>query len=264
MIAVIIPQGDDKLFGALLFQKFKDFKVYVREDDPVAPDYESRLNLVKGNLARVEEPLVCIWEKGAEPDKDYLRRVERAARKHPDFDVWHVNLAEGKRFPRKTRADKFFLLTVSENVPAPLSSFVFRTEVLREKAVFTAGNTLDVLATVLACAKARPVRNVWHQTLAWTAPALLKDPVSLEKRARERIDFLRWTETFFGEEEYPLGTGDRLALCAAAVAQLYPSYSDEVLKAEMDSFQVSQGAIRKMRASKALKSAIKKREQELL
>ena len=263
MIAVIVPRGDEALFGALLFQKYKEFRVYVQGDDPVAPDFESRLNLVHGGLKEVTEPLVCILEPGALPDKDFLRRVERTTRRHPDFDVYHVNLAEGKPFPRKLSAVKFFHLAVVAQVPAPLSSFVFRTARLREKAVFASADILDPLPTVLACAKDRPIRNVWRQRLAWSAPAAAADPVSVEKRVRKRLELLRWTESFFGDENYPLGTGSRLALFAGEVALLYPSYSEEALKEEMAAFQASQGAVRKVRASMALRSAVKQREKSL-
>ena len=263
MIAIVVPRGDDALFGALLFQKYKEFRVYVSDEDPVAADFETRLTLVRGGLKEVEEPLVCVLEAGAVPDKDFLRRVERSTRRHPDFDVYHVNLMEGKPFPRRMSAAKFFQRAVVEQAPAPLSSFVFRTARLRERAVFSSAGILDPLPTVLSCAAARPIRNVWHQRLLWKAPVEAADPVSLEKRIRARIELLRWTERFFGDENYPLGTGSRLALFAETVAQLYPSYSEEALKEVMMGFQVSQGAVRKVRAGMALRSAIKQRDKSL-
>jgi len=263
MIAIVVPRGDDALFGALLFQKYKEFRVYVSDEDPVAADFETRLTLVRGGLKEVEEPLVCVLEAGAVPDKDFLRRVERSTRRHPDFDVYHVNLTEGKPFPRRMSAAKFFQRAVVEQAPAPLSSFIFRTARLRERAVFSSADILDPIPTVLSCAQARPIRNVWRQRLVWTAPAPASDPVSVEKRIRARIDLLRWTETFFGDGDYPLGTGSRLALFAETVAQLYPSYSEEALKEVMMGFQVSQGAVRKVRAGMALRSAIKQRDKTL-
>ena len=263
MLAVILPKGEDKLFGALLFQKCKDFKVYVPEDDPLAPEYEARLSLQTGSLNQVQEALCCVLEPGAVPDKDFVRRVLRTAGRHPDFDVYHVNLPETEPFPRKVKVDKLFELTVLEGVQAPLSSFVFRTARLREKAVFRADGSLDPLPTILACAQGKAVRNVWRQTLEWTAPPVAQDPVSVEKRIRERLDFFHWTEAFFGEDDYPLGTGDRLDLIAGEIAKLYPSYTPEELKELMGSFQVSQGVLRKVRASQALNAAIKDRQKQL-
>jgi len=264
MLAILLPVGDEKLFGALLFQKNKDFKVYVNENDPLAADYETKLNLVHGTLEDVQEPLVAILENGAVPDENYVGRILRATERHPDFDVYHMNLAGGgRRFPRKAGAKKVFKLTILENAAAPLSSFVFRTQKLREKAVLKADGSLDTLPTVLSCAKDAPVRNIWRAELSWTAPALSADPAEVERRIRARLDLLRWTESYFGDDDYPLSVGDQLDLFAAETVKLYPSYSPEDLKEIMAGFQVSQGAIRKMRASSALKSALKARQKAL-
>ena len=263
MIAFILPKGDDKLYGALLFQKNKNFKVYVPEDDAWAKDYEGKLQIVRGSLPEVQEPLVCFLESGASPDANFAGRILRAAERHPDFDVYHVNTPGSRRFPRKAKVAKLFRLMVLENASAPFSGFIFRTERLREKAVFKADGSLDPIPTVLAAASERPVRNVWRGSLEWTAAQQSTNPLDEEKRIREKLDLFRWSESFFGDDNYPLSVGDQMSLFAGEVAKLYPSYSPDDLKEIMNSFQVAQGPIRKVRASSALKSAIKARQKEL-
>lgn len=263
MLAIVVPRPDEKLLGALQFQKNKDFKVYVPLTDLLAHEYEGQLNIVSGSLKHVEEPLCWILEPGALPDKQFVRRVLRSIGRHPEFDVYHVNLREGWQFPRKMKVARFFRRTLIQAVPAPLSSFVFRTECLKEKAVFLPDNRLNPLATVMACAQEKPIRTVWLQKLDWTAPARPQDLEEEEQRIQDRLDLLRWTETFFGEDDYPLGTGDRLDLYAAQVARLHPAHTPDELKELMLSFQVSQGPLRKMRAMQALKSAVKERQKVL-
>jgi len=264
MIGIVVKNPDDKLLGALLFQRCREFRVYVagQADDAFLADYEGRLRLVRGGLDQVEEPLCVLLEAGALPDRDWVRRILRTCRRHPAFDVYHVNLPGEKKWPRKLKLDRLFRMTVLEQRPAPLSTFVFRTEILRTRAVFKADGTLDTLPTVLSCAE-RPVRNVWRQTLTWTPPAVPQDPASVEKRIRERLEALRWCEQYFGEDRHPLDAGERLALYARELARLYPTYSADELKEEMNLFQTAQGTIRKFKASQALKSALKKRQKEL-
>ena len=261
MLAILLPRVSDKLLSALLFQTSKEFKLYVPEAD--LSDYDGRLNYAHGGLNKVEEPLVCVLEQGALPDKNFVRRILRTVERHPDFDVYHVNLVQGPDYPRKVTASKLFRLMVQHDLPAPLSTFIFRTSRLRERAVFRADNSLDPLPTILAAAAARPIRNVWLQRLEWTAPAVSKDPVEEEKQIRQKLDFYRWSETFFGDEDYPLGTGERLSLYAAEVAKLYPSYDPDDLKEIMNGFQAAQGTLRKVRAAAILKSAVKERQKQL-
>ena len=54
-----------------------------------------------------------------------------------------------------------------------------------------------------------------------------------------------------------------MALFAKEVARLYPAQTAEELKELMNSFQVSQGPVRKMRAASALKNALKERQKDL-
>mgnify|MGYP007101833693 CR=1 FL=1 len=262
MIAVIVPRGDDRLFGALLCQKEKGFKVYIPEDDTLASVYEQELPIVKGGLSDVQEPYVWILEQGALPDQDFIRRAAHTIDRHPEFDVYHANLAVGEEFPRVLKKEKLFRKLVLENCPAPLSSCVFVTSVLKEKAVFRADGSIDPLPTLLACGSDRGLRNIRKLQLVWTAPSRPTDPASAERQVRDRLDFLRWTESFYGED-YPLGTGGRLDLVAGELAKLFPSYSEDALKEQMHGFQVATGAVRKMRATSALKSALKARQQEL-
>jgi len=270
MIGIILPKGDDKLLGALLFQKDKGFRVYLPEDDPFVAAYEGQLPLVRGGLDQVQEPYVWFLEPGALPDKEFVKRAHRTISRHPDFDVYHANLADPAepgapkpgKLPRIARKERLFVKLVADGVPAPLSAFVFSTPKLREKLVFRADGSVDPLPTILACGSGRGVRNIWRQTLGWTAPAQAEGPAAEEARVKERLDFIRWTESFYGDD-YPLGVGDRLEMLAAELAKLFPSYSEAALKEMMQGFQVSSGAVRKMRAASALKSALKARQQEL-
>ena len=51
MLAFIVPLGDDKIFGSLLFQKDKNFKVYVSEGDEISEEYRDRLPMVSLSCA---------------------------------------------------------------------------------------------------------------------------------------------------------------------------------------------------------------------
>ena len=263
MLGIVLQKGDDKLLGALALQKCKDFTVYLPFGDPAEADYAAHLTIRHGNWQDVQEELVCLLEAGALPDKTFVRRILRTARLHGEFDVYHVNIPGYKPLPRKADTRKVFQRCIASGTPAPLSSFIFRTARLKEKAVFKADGSLEPLSTVLACAADRPVRNVWWQKLDYEAPEVGNDPAAQEALIRERLDLFRWTENFFGDDNYPLSVGDQLDLFAAEVARLYPSYTPEELKELMGSFQVAQGTVRKMRASSALKGALKQRQKEL-
>ena len=260
MIAMVLPQADEKLLSALSFQKCKDFKVYVTTGDA---GEDPGMEVVHGSWSQVQEEVLCILTPDVTPDPDFVGRIAKSVSRHPEFDVYHVNLKGMKPFPRKASARKFFKLAVLEEAPAPLSSFVFRTATLRNKAVFKADGSLDPLPTVFSCAKESPIRNVWRGQLSWEAPVPSKDPMAQELAVRARLDLFRWTEEFFGDDDYPLTVGDQVKLFAGELVKLYPSYSVDDLKEMMNGFQVSQGALRKMRAQGALKSALKQRGAEL-
>ena len=263
MLGIVLQKGDDKLLGALVLQKCKDFKVYLPEDDPAEPDYEAQLRFAHGDWRNVEEPLVCLLEPGALPDPGFVGSILHTTGRHPDFDVYHVNVSGEQPFPRKADSKKIFKLAIQGHVAAPLSSFIFRSAKLREKAVLEADGDLEPLPTVLSCAGERPVRNVWRQELEWTPAQPASGPAAEEEAIRARIDLFRWTESFFGDDDYPLSVGDQMDLFAKEVARLYPSYTAEELKEIMSSFQVSQGTVRKLRAGNALKSALKERQKQL-
>lgn len=248
MIAIVLPQADDKILSALCFQKCKKFKVYLASGE--AEDYPT-LDIRRGSWSQVEEPLVCILKPGAVPDPYFVATISLTTWLFSKYDVYHVNLVEERPFPCKTSAKKLFKLAICENVKAPLSSFVFRTSVLRDRAVFKADGTLKVLPTVFSCIRRRPVRKVWMGKLQWEAPVSTDHLGAI----RERLDLFRWTEEYFGDDDYPLSVGDQLELFANEVAKL-PLPEDE-LKELMDSFLVSQGTIRRVRAHNALKNALK-------
>ena len=173
---------------------------------------------------------------------------------------YHVNIEGQKTFPKKADAKKIFKLTQVDNLDAPLSSFVFQSSALRDKAVTKADGSLDPLPTVLCCAPARTVSGL---ELPWTAADNGKDPAVVEKSVHTQLEMLRWTEGFFGDDDYPLSVGDQLKLICHELARLYPSYTADELKEKLYGFEVTQKPIRKLRASCALKKAIKEREKSL-
>lgn len=259
MIGIVLPKADDKLLSALILQKCKDFKVYVPGEEIAEPS----LQIVHGSWSQVAEPLVAILEPGAMPGPDYVKRILHTASRHEEFPVYHMNVEGAKAFPRKTAAKKLFKLSLIEGAPVPLSSLIFRTDVLRSKAVFKADGSLDALSSALSCMGSSPLRAVWKGVIGWTEPAAPGDPIAQERAIREKLDVFRFTESFFGDNDYPLSVGDQMALFAGEIAKLYPSYSEEDLKEIMAGFEVSSGPVRKMRAHSALKKAIKERQNQL-
>ena len=257
-LAIVVPQPNDTIMGALLFQKNKKFTVYVPENEPVSADYEGQLTLRHGTWKSVEEPLVCILEPGAVPGPYFVCRVLFSAWLFKRSQVFHVRT--GLPYGCKASAKKFFKLAVVEHVPAPLSSFIFRSDKLREMSVAKPDGTLEVIPTVIGCA---PIRHVWWEKLNWTAPVVAQSPEAVKESVKKNLDLFRWCESFFGDDDFPLSVGDQLDLFATELARLYPDYTQEQLSETMLSFQVSQGMIRKMRASSALSNAIKARERQL-
>ena len=251
MIAIVLPKADDRILGALTFQKNKKFKVYLVTGE--ADEYPS-LKVQHGSWSQVTERYVCILEPGAVPDPHFVCRINWTLAMHPKFDVYHVNVQGEKAFHRKASARKVFQLAVWQGVKAPLSSFIFRADALRKNAIFKADGTLNLLPTVFSCCKERPVRNIWLGQLEWRGPEVPKT----EEAVRERLDLFRWTEEFFGDDDYPLTVGDQLKLFADEVAKL-PVSEDEKWEI-MSGFTVSQGTFRRPRASSALKQALKDKE----
>ena len=259
MIGIVLPVADERILSALSFQSSKAFRVYMTS----STEDEFPFEVVRGSWSQVQEPFVAILTPGAIPPPDYVKRVKGALKWHPDFDVYHVDVAGKRRFPMRTSAKKLFRLSVQGDAPAPLSSFVFKADVLRTKAVFRADGTLDPLPCVFSCAAEKPVRRVCRGQIEWRAPLPPKDPALEEKAVRERLDLFRWTEGFFGDDDYPLSVGDQLDLFAGEVIKLFPSYAEEDLKEMILGFEVSQGPIRRMRALNALSRALKERQKQL-
>ena len=263
MFAIIMPCGEARLLGSLHFQKYRDFVLYVPSGDPAASEYEDRFSIVEGGLEAVREEYVLFLEEGAALGKNFLKRAARCIKAHPGHDVWNVAVEDARKLPLKTSPERLFTEVFSKGTPAPLSSFIFRVSALREHVVYGNGGKLLPLATVLSCACGEGIRRVRWERMSWTPSAPPTDPVLQEQAVRENLDFFHWTETFF-REEYPLGTGEQLDLFAAEIAKLYPSYTPDELKEVMNSFAVSTGTVRRMRAASALKGAIKNRQKELL
>ena len=145
---------------------------------------------------------------------------------------------------------------------APISSFVFRAKALRE--AFEADSEAAGMAhaLLLAAAKKTGVRTARRERIGYTAPAPSTDPSVVEKEVRARLAFFRWSERYFGDD-YPLGVSDRLALFAGELARLYPSFTPDELKEDLNTFACVNGPIRRMKASSALKAALKARQESL-
>ena len=265
MLAIYLPQPDDALLAALSFQRDQEFRVYVPADSPLVTEYQNTLYIIEGNFQQVTEPLVCILEHGTLPEREFVHRIGQGAERYPACPVYHLSLEGGKDFPKLCTTDQFFRLTVAEGTPAPLSRFVFRTEVLRQHALFKADGSLNVIPTVLNCLQEEgQMGGIARFKLNWSAPAVSKDPLSQEKRIREKLELLHWSEEFFGDDNYPFSVGGQLQLFANEVARLYPAHPESELKELMNSFQVCHGgAFRNFRASRALKRAVRTRQNAL-
>lgn len=206
---------------------------------------------------------VCFLTPGVDFNETSVKRMRRCIDDHETYDVFRWNLAEpNKKWGLKTRPDRFFLNVFVDGAAAPISSFVFRAKTLRN--AFEADSEVAGMshALILAAAKNSGIRTVRFDRIGYTAPVPTTDPSVQEKEVRARLAFFRWSERFFGEE-YPLGVGDRLALFAGELARLYPSFSPDELKEDMNTFACVNGPIRRMKASSALKSALKARQEAL-
>lgn len=267
--AIILPEAGtpegQRLFEMLLLQKYKDIQVYV----PAA---------VFSSLGEVDDRLTVRPYEG-EPLKTFFpaetwtlllksdislgpkafSRMHDSMENHPGYDVFHWNLQKDlPQFPHKLSAGRFFKETAVKETPAPLSSFLFRTDVLQTRIAADPDIAAMPAALILSCAGEAGIRTVRHERCTWQAPS----PEAREENIRARLAYFHWTERHFGSD-YPLDTGDRLALFAATVVRLYPDSTPDQLKEEMMSFSVSSGPIRKMRANSALKGALQRRIEAL-
>jgi hypothetical protein len=242
----------------------------------VIPDFENHFPVSAISVEQAGQPLwkccldavpeaewVCFLTPGVDLNETSVKRMCRCIDGHDGYDVFHWNLAEpNKKWRLRTRPDRIFTTVFVDGGAAPLSSFVFRARALRD--AFEADSEAAGMghALILAAAKNTGVRSVRWERVGYTAPTPSTDPSLLEKEVRSRLAFFRWSERFFGED-YPLGVGDRLALFAGELARLYPSFTAEELKEDLNTFAVVNGPIRRMKASSALKSALKARQESL-
>ena len=242
----------------------------------IVPDFEHSLPVSIVTVDLAGQPLwkCCLdaapsaeWVCFLTPDVDFnemsVKRIRRCIDDHDAYDVFHWNLAEpNKKWGLRTRPDRIFTNVFVDGYAAPISSFVFRAKALRE--AFEADSEAAGMASaiILAAAKKSGIRTARRERIGYTAPAPSTDPSVVEREVRARLAFFRWSERYFGEE-YPLGVSDRLALFAGELARLYPSFTPDELKEDLNTFACVNGPIRRMKASSALKSALKARQEAL-
>lgn len=284
-----------KTLHSLALQTDRSFTVYLA-DDAVPEDisnlpaefedafdirytrFEERLGDVSRSkhlsralsLAR-GETFVCFLEEDAELTPDCVKRLRRTVARHPEYDVYHWNVenldaagapsAKVLRYGASLRTDKLFRKLFMKGYPAPLSSFVFRREALLSKGVFDGESYRTDLQNIFTCAGEKGVRTVrWARIRRRAGGA--PDPAVAERETLSRLGFFHWSESFFGED-YPLSVGDRLDLFAETAAALYPTYTADEVKARFMAFDVCRGTLRKLKASSALRYAMKERTREL-
>ena len=242
----------------------------------VTPDFENRFPVSVVTVEQAGQPLwkccldaapeaewVCFLTSGVDLNETSVKRMCRCIDGHDSYDAFHWNLAEPyRKWGLRTRPDRIFTNIFVDGGAAPLSSFVFRAKTLRE--AFEADSEAAGMghAVIFAAARNTGVRSVRRERVGYTAPAPSTDPSVVEKEVRSRLAFFRWSERYFGDD-YPLGVSDRLALFAGELARLYPSFTPDELKEDLNTFAVVNGPIRRMKASSALKAALKARGESL-
>ena len=242
----------------------------------ITPDFENRFPVSVVTVEQAGQPLwkccldaapeaewVCFLTPGVDLNETSVKRMCRCIDDHESYDAFHWNLAEPyRKWGLRTRPDRIFTNIFVDGGAAPLSSFVFRAKTLRD--AFEADSEAAGMghAVIFAAARNTGVRSVRRERVSYTAPAPSTDPSVVEKEVRSRLAFFRWSERYFGED-YPLGVSDRLALFAGELARLYPSFTPDELKEDLNTFAVVNGPIRRMKASSALKAALKARGESL-
>jgi hypothetical protein len=242
----------------------------------VVADFEHRFAVSAVTVEQAGQPLwkccldaapeaewICFLTSGVDFTDQSVKRMRKCIDGHDSYDVFHWNLADpNKKWALKTRPDRIFTNVFVDGGAAPISSFVFRAQALRD--AFAADSEAAGMghAVILAAAKKTGVRTARRERIGYTAPAPSTDPSVVEKEVRARLAFFRWSEKFFGED-YPLGVSDRLALFAGELARLYPSFTPDELKEDLGTFAVVSGPIRRMKAASALKAALKARQESL-
>ena len=266
----------------LSFQKDHGFRAVIVDmagSDAVRaliPDFENHFPVSAVTVEQAGQPLwkgcldavpdaewVCFLTPGVDFTETSVGRMRRCIDGHSSYDVFHWNLAEPyKKWGLRTRPDRIFTNVFVDGGVAPISSFVFRAQALRD--AFAADPEAAGMghAVILAAAKKTGVRSARRERIGYTAPAPSTDPSVVEKEVRARLAFFRWSERYFGDD-YPLGVGDRLSLFATELARLYPSYTPDELKEDLGTFAVVSGPVRRLRAASALKAALKARQESL-
>ena len=286
-ICFIIPARNmdtlHRTLSMLSFQKDAGFRVLVADRSgtaaahDVAAGFEHQMTVETVDLENSGLPLwkqcldaargaewVCFLTPQVDLTPSSVRRMSRCIEDHPSYDIFHWNLtAPYRKYPLKTRPAGFFRRVFREGDVAPISSFVIRAQVLREAFAADPDAAGMDLAVILSAARKTGIRSARWERISYNAPAPVDDPAWVEKDVRARLAFFRWSEGFFGEEDYPLDTGERLTLYANELARLYPSFTYEELKANLNSFAVVSGPFRKMRAASVLKAALKARQESL-
>jgi hypothetical protein len=285
-ITFVIPARNldtlHRTLSMLSFQKDHGFRAVIVDlagSDAVralVPDFEQQFPVSAVTVEQAGQPLwkgcldavpdaewVCFLTPGVDFNETSVGRMRRCIDDHAAYDVFHWNLAEpNRKWGLRTRPDRIFTNVFVDGGVAPISSFVFRAQALRD--AFAADPEAAGMghAVLLAAAKKTGVRSARRERIGYTAPAASTDPSVVEKEVRARLAFFRWSERYFGDD-YPLGVGDRLSLFATELARLYPSYTPDELKEDLGTFAVVSGPVRRLRAASALKAALKARKESL-
>lgn len=285
-ITFVIPARNldtlHRTLSMLSFQKDADFRAVIVDlagseaVRSVVPDFEQHFPVSVVTVEQAGQPLwkccldtvpeaewVCFLLPGVDFTEASVKRMSRCVDDHDSYNAFHWNLAEpNRKWGLRTRPDRIFTNVFVDGAAAPLSAFVFRAKALRDAFAADSEAAGMGLAVILSGAKDTGVRSVRRERIGYTPEAPSTDPSVIEKEVRSRLAFFRWSERFFGDD-YPLGVGDRLELFATELARLYPSFTYDELKEDLNTFAVVSGPVRRLRASAALKSALKDRQQTL-
>ena len=285
-ITFVIPARNldtlHRTLSMLSFQKDTGFRAVIVDlagseaVRSVVPDFEHLFPVSVVTVDQAGQPLwkccldaapeaewVCFLLPGVEFTETSVKRMHRCIDGHDSYDAFHWNLAEpNKKWGLRTRPDRIFTNVFVDGGAAPLSSFVFRAQALRNAFEVDSEAAGMGHALILTAARNTGVRSVRRERIGFAPKAPSTDPAMVEKEVRSRLAFFRWSERFFGDD-YPLGVGDRLDLFATELARLYPSFTQEELKEDLNTFAVVSGPVRRLRAASALKSALKARQEAL-
>ena len=270
-ITFVIPARNldtlHRTLSMLSFQKDNAFRAVVVDlagseaVRGVVADFEHRFPVSAVTVEQAGQPLwkccldaapeaewVCFLTPGVDFTELSVKRMRKCIDGHEAYDVFHWNLAEpNKKWGLKTRPDRIFEIVFVDGGAAPISSFVFRAQALRD--AFAADSEAAGMgyAVILAAAKKTGVRTARREHIGYTAPTPSTDPSVVEKEVRARL----------------AGVSDRLALFAGELAKLYPSFTPDELKEDLGTFAVVNGPVRRLRAASALKAALKARQESL-